>query len=275
VITIEAVVHENNRIKVKILPHSAPSLIVNKDLTIQNSEQNIASEQMVTGLKVELSISKPGEKSESYTSEVYFNPNDLQNPLVAKSPSNWKRSFEGFYLSVQNTYGNDLASRVGDLLTKKREKELIEVLHTIDPRIKDINVVGQSVLVDVEGISERILINSLGEGSYRIANILTLIYNSADGVVLIDEIETGLDRDTLRKLWKAVFEASIKYRVQIFATTHSLEAIDKFLELATEEKAQEKIRLIRLEKKRDHTINPIYFSYDQLRFSRNQGWEIR
>ena len=55
------------------------------------------------------------------------------------------------------------------------------------------------------------------------------------GVLLIDEIESALHRDTLRKIFGHLLRESAALDVQIFATTHSLEALDAILAEATEE----------------------------------------
>jgi AAA15 family ATPase/GTPase len=70
-----------------------------------------------------------------------------------------------------------------------------------------------------------------------------------NGVVLIDEIETGLDYSSLLIAWKAIFIACKEYNVQLIATTHSYECIQA---LSSSNSAIEPdgddIRLYRLEK---------------------------
>jgi AAA15 family ATPase/GTPase len=46
------------------------------------------------------------------------------------------------------------------------------------------------------------------------------------GVLLIDDIDTGLHYTVMERMWKLIFEASKQLNVQVFATTHSRDCID-------------------------------------------------
>ena len=65
----------------------------------------------------------------------------------------------------------------------------------------------------------------MGEGFNRLANLTLSIANSENGVVLIDEIENGLHYSVHVDVWKAIANAAREFKVQVFATTHSLEMI--------------------------------------------------
>lgn len=279
-IEVDSLVFKTHKINLKIKPKLTQTSIASENLTIDISNQSVSAEQKVQGLETQLTYdwnqNKPYKPSTSYKTEIAFSPNNPKNPVSTKVSENWKPIMNGVYLSISNTFGPDLAIRVGELITLKEEKELVKVLQELENRIKDINLYGASrVLVDIEGLPQRILINSLGEGIYRIANIITLIYRSRNGVVLIDELETGLDRNSQHKLMKAIFKAAIKYNVQIFFITHSIDLIDTFYEIATSEDNEENISLVRLEKDNERVTHPVYFDYKKIQFSRNQGWEIR
>ena len=73
------------------------------------------------------------------------------------------------------------------------------------------------------------------------------IVNTEKGVVLIDEFETGLHTSVMEKAFSFSIESALKSEVQLFMTTHSLEAVDKLLE-SSEQYAKD-IRIIRLRKK--------------------------
>lgn len=275
-IEIDSLLFRTDALKLKITPLTTPASIVGEKLTIDLSSQTASPEETIQGLRTNFTYDRKGNKaSNKHYTEIAFNLRNPNNPIFTKAPEDWKPVINGFYLSISNTFGPDLAARVGELITLKQEKELVGVLQELDDRIKDINLDGTSrVLVDIERLPQRILINSLGEGMYRIANIITLILRARNGVVLIDEIETGLDRNSQNKLMKAIFKAALKYNVQIFFTTHSIELIDTFYEVSTLEK-NEDISLIRLERDHERMIHPVYFNHEQIQFSRNQGWEIR
>ena len=64
-------------------------------------------------------------------------------------------------------------------------------------------------------------------------NLLTI----ADGVLLVDEIETSIHVSALSRIFSWLIEACHRLNIQLFVTTHSLEAIDAMLkpEIAIED----------------------------------------
>jgi len=275
-IELDSTLFKTQKIKLKISPITTPPVVTSDNIATDLSNQSASTEYIVQGLRSHFTYDSNNNHAINQNTEIIFSLINPQKPFITKLPEKWKSIINGFYLSIQNTYGQDLATRVGELITLKQEKELVGILQELDSKIKDITLDAASrVVVDYEGLPHRILINSLGEGIYRVTNIITLIYRSRNGVVLIDEVETGLDRKSQIKLMKAIFSAALKYNVQLFFTTHSIELIDALYEVATLEKNEENITLIRLERDDNRMIRPIYFDYQQIQYSRNQGWEIR
>lgn len=45
------------------------------------------------------------------------------------------------------------------------------------------------------------------------------------GVLLIDEVDTGLHYSVLGDVWLLIVEAAKRYNIQVFLTTHSLDCI--------------------------------------------------
>ena len=59
----------------------------------------------------------------------------------------------------------------------------------------------------------------------RIARLILAISASSGGLVLIDEIETGLHHSVLPKVWKVIDKVANECDAQIIATTHSYECV--------------------------------------------------
>src|SRR3954452_10370521 len=87
----------------------------------------------------------------------------------------------------------------------------------------------------------------MGEGMVRLLSLVLEITNASNGVVLIDEIETGLHHSVLRTVWRAIGKASRRSNTQVFATTHSWECISAAHE-AFLESGHYDLRLHRLER---------------------------
>ncbi len=58
--------------------------------------------------------------------------------------------------------------------------------------------------------------------------------NVKSGAVWIAEIENSLHHTTYKGYWRSLFQIANKFDIQIFATTHSLEIIEAFADVATE-----------------------------------------
>ncbi len=47
------------------------------------------------------------------------------------------------------------------------------------------------------------------------------VVQSGNGILLVDEIDTGLHHTVMEDMWRFLYECSKRYNVQIIATTHS------------------------------------------------------
>ena len=75
------------------------------------------------------------------------------------------------------------------------------------------------------------------------------LVNAKGGILLIDEIESGLHYSVQPDMWRLVFETAAKLNVQVFVTTHSLDCLRAF-ESAASERGEEESMLISLRRHR-------------------------
>ena len=68
-------------------------------------------------------------------------------------------------------------------------------------------------------------IGSLGDGIWHILRLAIAITRCRDGLLLVDEIDTGLYYGVLPDMWKMVIDASRRLNVQVFASTHSYDCV--------------------------------------------------
>ena len=118
---------------------------------------------------------------------------------------------------------------------KKMFHEVITFLKNIDTNINDIDLTEEygikRFLVDSELFKDRrVDLTSYGEGLQRIFEISLSFAYAKHGVVLIDEIETGIHHSLLIEFTKFIQELSEKFNVQVFITSHSKECINAFVE---------------------------------------------
>lgn len=114
------------------------------------------------------------------------------------------------------------------------EDLVIEALRTIEPTIERIasvsidrpyyrNYLGGrgGIVVKCAGIQPRIPIGSMGDGMWRMLGLALALVHAKGGVVLVDEIDTGLHFTAMADMWKLVTKTAARFDVQVFATTHS------------------------------------------------------
>lgn len=115
------------------------------------------------------------------------------------------------------------------------EDFVIEALKIIEPTIERIATSGTErrrslssrasirggLLVRCKGISDRIPIGSMGDGIWRILGLALSLARTAGGILLVDEIDTGLHYSVMEDMWKLVTQTAKKHGIQVFATTHS------------------------------------------------------
>ena len=105
--------------------------------------------------------------------------------------------------------------------------------------------------------------------------MLNAIIKAEDGILLVDEYETALHTSIMQKVFKFMVEGGLakKENVQLFLTTHSLEAVDKFL--YANEDMLEDISIIRLKKKENKTYAKVMNGKEALDNRENYDLELR
>ncbi len=72
-------------------------------------------------------------------------------------------------------------------------------------------------------------LNSYGDGMKKAVFLLNSIVLAHDGILLIDEFETGIHNSIMDKMFSWLLESALQMNVQVFLTSHNKEAIDKVL----------------------------------------------
>ncbi len=114
----------------------------------------------------------------------------------------------------------------------------------------------------------------MGEGMVRIFGIAVALANAKGGLLLIDEVESGLHYSVFSDLWHVIFETARRLEVQVFATTHSWECISGFQEAANEDREANGF-LVRLDKTHRGDIAPTIFDVSELGIATREQIEVR
>lgn len=136
------------------------------------------------------------------------------------------------YLSPFEHLRGNVFSRI---LTNDFYKDLcLHILHLFDPQIADLLLVkSETTGRPVECIRHERLgvmpLSTYGDGIKKVLSIASGMAQAVDGVLLIDEVETAIHSKYFEEIFRFILSAAVKFDVQVFITTHSIEAIDGFL----------------------------------------------
>lgn len=87
-------------------------------------------------------------------------------------------------------------------------------------------------------------LSTYGDGVKKVLSIASAIANAVDGILLIDKVETAIHSRYFDKIFSFIVAACLKFNVQVFITSHSIEAIDAFLSIQNYETDMEKEDII-------------------------------
>jgi len=172
-------------------------------------------------------------------------------------------------------FANDWREAFSGVQKQKRVAEVVELLREIEPDLMDLRLLDPPGLLYADtGAPELIPVNLMGGGVARFLNIALAILNLPNGLLLIDEIENGLDYSSQQRLWDAIFSWAQKLNVQVFASTHSMECIKAFSDGAEAGLFGADAKLFRIERKEDK-FRAVEYTREVLAQSLESEWEVR
>jgi hypothetical protein len=180
-------------------------------------------------------------------------------------------------------YGGESTARLGALWDRialsDLEDQVVDALHIIDSSISAVSMVGgdipgrpRTAIVRSDKIHRPVPLRSFGDGLNRLFGIALSLVNAKDGLLIIDEFENGMHHSVQFDTWRMIFKLAETLGVQVFATSHSWDAIDAFQKAAAE--TPEEGVLVRLARKGEDIV-PTIFREDELRVATRDGIEVR
>ena len=143
------------------------------------------------------------------------------------------------------------------IVLTENEDFVYQALKIIEPKIKrispimsiDKNNYYEGFWVLLSDNNKRIPIGNMGDGVWRMLSLSLALVAAKDGVLLVDEINTGLHYTALEDMWELIWETAKKLNVQVFATTHSRDCYEALEVLANrDDVGEEDISIQRIEK---------------------------
>lgn len=159
---------------------------------------------------------------------------------------------------------------------------IISNLKTIDSQIEEIEVLpllGKNhVMIGFKNHDLYIPITAMGESAVRVFYYLLHLVKNANGMLLIDEVDTGIHYSRMKSFMKNLVLLAQKNNVQLFLSTHSLECQQAFVALFEDEDMQAlqpSVRQFSLIETPDKKVIASGRNFEQLQDAIEIGYETR
>jgi energy-coupling factor transporter ATP-binding protein EcfA2 len=190
------------------------------------------------------------------------------------------------FLTASSLTVETVISLIDDIVLTPEEDLVIDALRIIEPTIDRIASSGKErlrsglqptsrggVLLRLEGVKNRIPIGSLGDGIWRMLGLALSIVHSRDGILLVDDIDTGLHHTVMEGMWKFLHSAAKTYNVQVFATTHSRDCYESLAVISHESVSDDsEVTIQRVERGREEAVA---YSEQTIVAAAEHGYEVR
>ncbi|NER01538.1 MAG: AAA family ATPase [Okeania sp. SIO3C4] len=164
---------------------------------------------------------------------------------------------------------DEITQLFDEIVLTPEETLTLEALQIIEPKIERIASIGpekygsnaknvrarSGFLVKVSDQEKPIPIGSMGEGIWRILALAIALVSAQGGVLLVDEIDTGLHFSTMSDMWKLIWKTAKKLDVQVFATTHNSDCWSSLADVIQNENLEgEEITIQRIEANKNTSV---------------------
>ncbi|MCH8252678.1 MAG: AAA family ATPase [Planctomycetes bacterium] len=144
-------------------------------------------------------------------------------------------NLQGRFLGIDNrgiSYG--LTSQWTSVLESGQAEPVVSLLQAFDSEIQGVALradkAGRAVLrIDHKSLGI-MPVEMQGAGVGKALAIASHLVDTANGMLMIDEIDSSLHVGVLERVIKFTLQAANRHNVQLFASTHSLETLDAFLD---------------------------------------------
>lgn len=183
-------------------------------------------------------------------------------------------TYTSFVNNIFTRSDRAILDRMGKAEINGEKEKLISFLQLIDSSINDI------VTLSINGMpqlyintnNKLIPVQFAGDGINKLLYIVLAIMDAKNGILLIDEIDTGFHYSMYKELWKIVTEVSRDYNCQVIASTHSYESIIGAVEGAQDYPEDFSFYRLGFDKE---SLKSFRFSYDLLKSALGSDMEVR
>ena len=199
---------------------------------------------------------------------------------ISGTPASESDEFKIIYVSP---FEHLKGSVISQIIKNDGYKEIcLKALQLFDAEIEDMMIFKSDISNrPVEYLKHRRLgnmpLSTFGDGIKKVLVLSNAIAKAAGGILLIDEIETAIHKKYYDDIFRFIVKACKKFDVQVFVTTHSLEAIDGLLATQDyeEQKEEDNISVVTLKREANNTYSRVLSGREVAQNRDDFGFEVR
>ncbi|MCX7045843.1 MAG: AAA family ATPase [Candidatus Sumerlaeota bacterium] len=188
------------------------------------------------------------------------------------------------YVSTAALNAELIAASFGKIALNPEEELIINSLRILEPKLERIAIGGPDdpsprsmikggVYIKLRGVENRIPIGSLGDGMWRMLGLSLAMAQAEKGILLVDDIDTGLHHIVMRDMWRLVYETAKRLDIQVFATTHSRDCVQSLATISRGDVSKNsEITIHRIEPEKPESIR---YTEQQIVIAAEQNIEVR
>ena len=215
------------------------------------------------------------KNAEDYTSSVLVTS---KNGLLGRGLNTSALQKVVLIPSIGRIEGEGLAKIYSQTELRGLHQPVIDLLKVFDNDIENVRVFNNTgkPILNVQRKNEPfMLLSSFGDAMNRMVDLVLRIVNNENGIVLIDEIENGIHYKKHDDIWTLIFTLAEKFKVQIFATTHSKEMMTSFDRVAIKNNAVPAKYIEVFKSARTNDIKSNVFDTKKLEYALSQNEPLR
>ena len=149
------------------------------------------------------------------------------------------------FITPNSMTPSSLGGMWNNVLREKKEEYVRRSMSILSDEIEDIVFQASEfspryasartgVLVGMRGVQRRIPLGSFGDGMRRLLALAVSLIHAKNGVLIIDELDTGFHYTVMPDVWKLILATARDLSVQVFATTHSFDCLKGLVKASRE-----------------------------------------
>lgn len=133
------------------------------------------------------------------------------------------------------THRSEQIGGISKLIKSKNKSMVIDLLKVFDPGVRDIVLINMpgmrsTIEIDHENFGMTVPVSAFGDGMRRALTFALSIPKAKGGFLLVDEIESAIHVSALQELYTWLVKICQINEIQLFVTTHSLEAVEALID---------------------------------------------